>query len=395
MKKQILFVIPSMRSGGAEKSLLTLLTLFDYSQYDVDLLCFRHDGLFFEKIPKKVNIISDNKNYEMFDGDALTAVKYFLKRAKIFSAIDRWKYSKIYKISDSHEREEIQWRYLKRQLPKLRKRYDCVIGYLEGNADRYAVECVRAKKKFCYVHSDIYKLGLDQAVCEKTFASANSIITVSQECKASLLSCFPSFENKFFVVENITARKILESESKEAQAYQRNKDEIIINTVGRFSEPKNIPLAVDACAELADRGRNIKWYHIGDGPLRDEVRNYVEKKGVADRFIMLGEKSNPYPYIGQCDIYVQPSLFEGKSIAIDEAKCLCRPIVVTDFSTVHDQITDGINGLICRMDKIDMADKIEYLIENKSERTRLTENLSREKVGNEEEIYKLYELINK
>ena len=116
---------------------------------------------------------------------------------------------------------------------------------------------------------------------------------------------------------------------------------------------------------------------------------------MAGRFIMLGEKSNPYPYIGQCDIYVQPSLFEGKSIAIDEAKCLCRPIVVTDFSTVHDQITDGVNGLICRMDKINMADKIEYLIENKRERTRLTENLSREKVGNEEEIFKLYELINK
>ena len=50
MKKKILFVIPSMRSGGAEKSLLTVLTLFDYEKYEVDLLCFRHDGLFFEKI---------------------------------------------------------------------------------------------------------------------------------------------------------------------------------------------------------------------------------------------------------------------------------------------------------------------------------------------------------
>lgn len=393
MKKQILFVIPSMRSGGAEKSLLTLLTLFDYSQYDVDLLCFRHDGLFFEKIPKKVNIISDNKNYEMFDGDALTAVKYFLKRAKIFSAIDRWKYSKIYKISDAHEREEIQWRYLKRQLPKLRKKYDCVIGYLEGNADRYAVECVRAKKKFCYIHNDIKKLGFDQISFQDTFRFADGIVTVSNECKSSLLYFFPEYSEKFIVIENITSRDILFNESILFSPY-REEDTIKICTVGRFSEQKNIPLAVDACAELADRGRNIKWYHIGDGPLRDEVRNYVEEKGVADRFIMLGEKSNPYPYIGQCDIYVQPSLFEGKSIAIDEAKCLCRPIVVTDFSTVHDQITDGVNGLICRMDKIDMADKIEYLIENKSERTRLTDNLSREKVGNEEEIYKLYELIN-
>ena len=109
---------------------------------------------------------------------------------------------------------------------------------------------------------------------------------------------------------------------------------------------------------------------------------------------MLGEKSEPYPYMGQCDIYVQPSLYEGKSIAIDEAKCLCRPIVVTNFSTVHDQITDGVNGLICRMDKKDMADKIELLIDSKEERKKLIENLKREEIGNENEIKKLYTIID-
>ena len=115
MKKKILFVIPSMRSGGAEKSLLTVLTLFDYEKYEVDLLCFRHDGLFFEKIPKEVNIIGGSKNYEMFDGDAVRAVKFFLKKGKILSAVDRWKYSRIYSAADTHEVEEIQWKYLKKQ----------------------------------------------------------------------------------------------------------------------------------------------------------------------------------------------------------------------------------------------------------------------------------------
>lgn len=132
MKKKILFVIPSMRSGGAEKSLLTVLTLFDYEKYEVDLLCFRHDGLFFEKIPKEVNIIGESKNYEIFDGDAVRAVKFFLKKGKILSAVDRWKYSRIYSAADTHEVEEIQWKYLKKQLPKIKKEYDCAIGYLEG-----------------------------------------------------------------------------------------------------------------------------------------------------------------------------------------------------------------------------------------------------------------------
>lgn len=394
MKKQVLFVIPSMRSGGAEKSLLTLLTLFDYEKYDVDLLCFRHDGLFFDQIPKEVNIIGNSKNYEMFDGDAVSAVKYFIKKLKPISAFDRWKYSKLYRFSDTHKFEEAQWKYLKKQLPKIKKTYDCAIGYLEGNANRYAVECVRAKKKICYIHSDIVKLNVDNISCQNVFNSANFIVTVSDECKASLLKNFSVSNKKIRVIENISGRRILEKSSKEFSAYNPDHDEIIINTVGRFSEPKNIPLAVDACAELIGRGKSIKWYHIGDGPLKEQVQKQVKEKHMENYFIMLGEQSNPYPYIGQCDIYVQPSLYEGKSIAIDEAKCLCRPLVVTDFSTVHDQITDGINGLICHMDPVDMANKIEYLIENKSEREKLSENLSREKVGNEDEIFKLYELIN-
>lgn len=394
MKKQILFVIPSMRSGGAEKSLLTLLTVFDYEKYDVDLLSFRHDGLFFDKLPGEVNVLSDSKRYEMFDGDAKLAVKYFLKKGMLCSAIDRWKYSRLGSMTDLKEADELRWKYLKKQLPKIKKEYDCAVGYLEGNANRFVVESVRAKRKICYVHSVIDKLDIDKESFGRTFARADGIVTVSEECRNNLLKNYPDLEEKFFVVENITSKKLLEKECKAAVAYPEKNDEIIINTVGRFSEPKNISLAVDACAELVGRGNKIKWYHIGEGPLRAEIEKKISANGLEDKFILLGERSNPYPYIGQCDIYVQPSLYEGKSIAIDEAKCLSRPIVVTDFTTVHDQIADGTDGIICKMDKADMADKIEMLIKNWDLRERLTENLRREKTGNEEEILNFYKLID-
>ena len=188
-------------------------------------------------------------------------------------------------------------------------------------------------------------------------------------------------------------RKIVFEESKKFDAYPERK-ETVLCTVGRFFEQKNISLAVDACGELIKRGKNIKWYHIGDGPLKGETEKQISENNLQNIFILLGEKSEPYPYMGQCDIYVQPSLYEGKSIAIDEAKCLCRPIVVTNFSTVHDQITDGVNGLICQMDKKDMADKIELLIDSREERKKLIENLKREEIGNENEIKKLYTIID-
>lgn len=393
MKKQILFVIPSMRSGGAEKSLLTLLTLFDYEKYDVDLLSFRHDGLFFEKLPPQVNILSGNEDYEMFDGDALAALKYFIKKGKLFSAIDRWKYSKLSSLADEHLREEKQWDFLKKQLPKITKKYDCAIGYLEGNANRFVAESINANKKLCYIHNDIEKLGFDKEIYKKTFAKIDIIVTVSQECKNSLCKYFPEQNEKLKIIENITCRKILVEQSGDEAVYQKEADETVICTVGRFSEQKNIPLAVRACAELTRRGKKLKWYHIGVGELKSDVEKVIAECGAGERFILLGERANPYPYIAQSDIYVQPSLFEGKSIAIDEAKCLLRPIVVTDFSTVHDQIEDGVDGLICEMNEGDMADKIEMLIENLSERERLIKNLEAEKLGNEDEIFKLYRLF--
>ncbi len=395
MKKQILFVIPSMRCGGAEKSLLTLLTLFDCEKYDVDLLCFRHDGLFFDKIPKKINVIGGNERYEMFDGDARSAAKYFLKKGQALAAFDRWRYSKINTVTDAHEVEEIQWKYLKKQLPKIKKEYDCAIGYLEGNANRFVIESVKAKNKICYIHSDIVKLGLERKSTEKIFEKANRIVTVSEECKKSLEKNFPLAGGKVCVIENITSRRLLLEQSRSAEVFPKNQGETVLCTVGRCSEPKNISLAVDACAELVKRGKNIKWYHVGDGPLRGEIEKQIAENGLENIFILLGEKFEPYPYMGQCDIYVQPSLYEGKSIAIDEAKCLCRPIIVTNFSTVNDQITDGVNGIVCRMDKNDMADKAELLIDSRAERERLSENLKNEEAGNEKEIEKLYAIIDK
>lgn len=394
MKKKILFVIPSMRSGGAEKSLISVLTLFDYEKYEVDLLLFRRDGLFFEKLPPQINYIYDTTDFETFDGDGKTAVKYFLKRFDFPAVIERIRYTKTFNESDMVTQETESWKYLRRRLPKMSKKYDCAISYLEGNANNFVADCVRADRKICYVHNDISKLPYNDAFYRNSINKSDAVVTVSKLCYDSLVSGFPEFSEKYRIIENITSRKlILNDASQESDVYGK-KDETVILTVGRCSEQKNIELAADACRELKDRNRNIKWYHIGKGEDEEKVRAFAEKLGISDSFIMLGEKSNPYPYMAQCDIYVQPSRFEGKSIAIDEIKCIYKPIVVTDYPSVNDQIEDGKNGLICKMNREDMADKIEMLIDSPELCEKLSSNLQNENCGNEKELEKLYKLID-
>ncbi|MBQ8576291.1 MAG: glycosyltransferase [Clostridia bacterium] len=394
MKKKILFVIPSLKSGGAEKSLITLLSLFDYEKYEVDLLSFRREGLFFDKIPAEVNVIKGTEDYEAFDGDAKKAIKYFIKKGKLSSVIDRIKYIKSFNEADSSLREKKKWDLLKKQLPHLNRKYDCAVGYLEGNASYFVADNVVADKKICYVHNDFKKLGLDVNRNRNLFKKCDKVVTVSQVCLDSLIDEFPDFQEKFIVVENITSPKIIKIYSLENTPYKKDENTVILNTVGRLAPQKAIDLAVKTCAELKRRGKNIKWYHIGTGELKEEIETLMRELGVETDFILLGERSNPYPYIAGCDIYVQPSRYEGKSIAIDEAKCLLKPIVTTNFTTVKDQITDGVNGLVCEMNEKDIADKLERLIDNADLRQKLSENLAKENLGNEEELEKFYGLIN-
>ena len=90
---------------------------------------------------------------------------------------------------------------------------------------------------------------------------------------------------------------------------------------------------------------------------------------------------------------MQSSYYEGKSIAIDEAKCLAKPIVTTKFTTVHDQLCDGETALLAEIDAESVAGKIEQLFLDENLSEKLKENLKKEKHGNEEEIEKFYALL--
>ena len=161
--------------------------------------------------------------------------------------------------------------------------------------------------------------------------------------------------------------------------------------MGRLDTPKGIDIAVDVC-EILSKKYNIRWYVLGEGAQRSFLEEMIKEKGLEDKFILLGAKINPYSYLSKCNIYVQPSRFEGKSIALEEAKSFRKPIVTTCFTTVKDQIEDGVTGLISEIDARSIAEKIERILVDESFGEKLSENLSDYK-GNEDEINVFYSLL--
>ena len=165
-------------------------------------------------------------------------------------------------------------------------------------------------------------------------------------------------------------------------------------SIGRFTHQKNFDNIPNIARRIVEAGYdNLKWYIIGFGDDESLIRRKIAEEDMKKHVIILGKKENPYPYIKACDIYVQPSRYEGKSIAVREAQILCKPVVITNYATAHSQVQDGVDGVIVPMDNEGCAKGITNFIENKELQNNLVAYLSTHDYGNEQEVEKIYALI--
>ena len=146
MKKKILITIDSLTSGGAEKSLISLLTLFDYDKYDVDLLLFYQRGLYLPLIPKEVNVIEPpgflkriNKGMKsnLVQGD-LKAL--YLRMGLSISCRNPL-------MTKKYHGAQIIYKWLSKGIENLDKEYDVAIAYSQGMPTYYVSQKVKAKRK--------------------------------------------------------------------------------------------------------------------------------------------------------------------------------------------------------------------------------------------------------
>lgn len=394
MKKNILFIIPSLGAGGGEKSLINLLSQFDFNKYNVDLFLLNHNGLFMDFIPKEVNVINIPEDVKVFNKNLKESLIESLSNGKIKLAYSRLMFCIKNRINTVGKGEQYAWKYLRNAIGKLDKRYDAAIGYLEKTSNYICVDCVQADKKIGWIHNDYRKLDLDKEFDKKYFKKLNYLITVSEECESILKSEFPEEKNKIKLIYNIVSKKAIETLAQEKlDEDEMPKDKINILSIGRLHEQKGFDMAIEACKILIDKGYTVCWSIIGEGVEREKLELLIEKNNLKESFKLLGLKSNPYKYIKACDIYAQPSRYEGKSVAIDEVKILCKPIVVTNFSTVYDQIENNVTGIISKMNSNGICNGIEELLINHKLKNKIVMNLNSLQLGNEDEIKKIYELL--
>ena len=132
-KKKIIFVMESLRIGGAEKSLVTILSLFDYEKYDVDLYLFRQSGEFLGQLPKSVRLIEPGENTKIQNQNFKTAWFIFLCKGRLkrsFYSL-KWLFSCFFSKYILRKQEFYGWNMLARIYDSVDGNYDTAIGFLE------------------------------------------------------------------------------------------------------------------------------------------------------------------------------------------------------------------------------------------------------------------------
>ncbi|USK31667.1 glycosyltransferase [Bacillus sp. F19] len=398
MKKNIIICLYDMEIGGIERSLINMLENFDYEHYNVDLLIFEHKGEFMKLIPKQVNILPEFSSYSVFrkpiaqclkEGHFATSiVRVLSKYASIMKAR-----KKKFKEGSAYIQMQLAIKYSSYILPKLNKKYDLAISYAWPHD--LVANNVSAYKKIAWIHTDYSKLEIDNKIDLLTWKKFDYIASISDECTKSFLSKYPSLEDRIALIENISAPNfIIRMAREEITNNEMNISSYKILSVGRYSYVKGFDLAIKALRILHDKGlTNIKWFIIGYGGMESELKNLIQENNLLESFILLGKKENPYPYMETCDLYVQPSRYEGKAVTVTEAKILGKPILITNYPTAKSQIEDGIEGIICDLNPKDIATKVEELYRNQMLKDKLTKNIKNNNYSNINELSKIYELI--
>jgi len=362
---KILFVINTLGTGGAEVALLEMLRKIDTSKYDVSLFVLLNQGELLPAVPEGIKLL--NKNFDNTPIHTRRGLRRLKRKAlaAFFKDFNGFKYLG-YMTSNFREMQKakdvrldkLMWRVVAAGAPVFDEKFDLAVAYIEGGSTYYVKDFVNATVKKVFVHTDYSLAGYSRKLDMECYSSFDRIYAVSDSVKRSFLKVYPELFDKTDVFSNLIDISAIEKRSLEPGGFDDGFAGIRILSIGRLTQEKAFETAVDAMEMLVRKGLNARWYVFGEGELRAKLEDRIKNKGLEGVFFLPGNTDNPYPYLKQCDIYVQASRYEGKSLAIQEAKVLKCPVIVTDCGGNREQITDGVDGLICGINAKDMCEKI-------------------------------------
>lgn len=399
MRKKLLITIYDMEIGGIERSLINMLECMDYERYQVDVLVFSHKGDFYSLLPSPIQLLPEERRLTVYRSSLMACVRGGHIGAAIIRIFARMlsiakANRERFKEGGGYVQMQLVSKYYSAIMPSLSTCYDAAISYAWPHD--YVLRRVNARKKIAWIHTDYSQLEIDNELDYQMWKPYDHIASISEACTKAFLSKYPNLSNRIVQIENINSPSFIKRMATDVSEELAMDPKVFkLLTVGRLSFVKGFDLAIHALKQLKEKGlSHVKWYVIGYGGYESALRELIRENGLEEEFILLGKKVNPYPYMAACDLYVQPSRYEGKAVTVTEAQILGKPVMITNYSTASSQVLHQFNGYISELSVEGIAEGIALLHNHPDIRSRLADNCRKQDFGNSSELDRLYALID-
>ncbi|MBO0962929.1 glycosyltransferase [Neobacillus sp. MM2021_6] len=395
MKKKLVFMLINMNVGGTEKALLNMLSEIPSKEYDITLLLLEEYGGFLNSVPKDIHVDylpGYLKMKNILNQPLHIVALNFLRKGRFVKAFI---IILLHLISKITKERSIIFKYALKDYQDIETEYDVAIAYA-GPMDfisYFVINKVKAKKKVQWIHFDVTRIGFNQKFAKKIYKKFDKLFVVSNEGRKKIIDYLPNLNEKVDTFFNLISQSSIVKMANDGVGFEDHFKGLRILTVGRLTKEKGQDLTIPVLAKLKEDGYNVRWYCIGDGRDKGDYEKLVEVYNVKEDFIFLGANTNPYSFMKQCDLYVQPSRHEGYCITLTEAKCFNKPIISTNFTGACEQIIHNHTGLIVNFDAQEMYLALKQLLDDENLKRRLEENSRLNKINTTTEIQKLFNIV--
>ena len=334
--KKVLFFIPNLSVGGAEKVLVNLVNNMDKNKFDITVQTLFAGG---------VN--------EQFLNEEIKLKHCFKKTFKGNS-----------KILTLFKPETLYNRFI-------RERYDIIISYLEGPTARIVSGCTyKDTKLVCWIHiqqenketfSASFKSYEEAIRCYNRF---DRIIAVSEYVKQDFL-LLSKYRGKSEVLYNTNETEEIIRLSNEPLTDQMDKDFFNICIVGKLKKNKGIERLMNINKRLKESNYRVHFYFLGIGPMEEYIKDFAQKNGLDGQLTLLGYQTNPYKYVSNCDLFVCGSYAEGFSTAATEALIVGTPVCTVEVSGMKEMLGENNEyGVVTENNEEALYEGIKMLLDN-------------------------------
>ena len=353
MKKKIIFVTEALWLGGIEISLVNVLKNIDYDRFDVTVLALRNYRDLESQIPAQCRLIIADRMTGSYPFKRLFGL---MEKPRNPSQFRRFIWKVLCLLLKAPE-AALWAKHIRTLFPG--EHFDTAVIY----DNRTAETIVRG------ISTDRYLMFYHQGIMSHAYhdhygwKKAEKVIAVSDPIAEKLRSFMPKYAGKVMTIGNLIDLAAIREKSQAETDVIFDDTKISLVSCGRLSREKGMHIALEACGILKQRGfDNFAWYIIGGGREMDNLQKQRRALGIEDRVFLLGQKSNPFPYLRQADLFVQTSLFESYGLSLAEAMVLGLPVVSTRTDGAIALTENGKLGLLCDIAPASVADAIASLL---------------------------------